>query len=141
MMTHSYPFPRLIACTNTYFLHVYRSISVARMRRYTQLAHLFHQCATSLLSRDGRIADCTVRHPGGERPFSSWYRHASYMTTKIIWHVELGKEARLQTGRGWVYLYSCSCWFVYWRNRITVLFLYRSITPAPLKVAFLYIGL
>ena len=41
------------------------------MRRYTQLAYLFHQCATSLLSRDSRIADCTVRHPGVERPFSS----------------------------------------------------------------------
>ena len=33
--------------------------------------YLFHQCATTLLSRDGRIADCTVRHPGAERPFSS----------------------------------------------------------------------
>ena len=36
------------------------------MRRYTQLAYLFHQCATSLLSRDSRVADYTV-----ERPFSS----------------------------------------------------------------------
>ena len=33
--------------------------------------YLFHQCATSLLSRDSRIADYTVRHPGVERPFSS----------------------------------------------------------------------
>ena len=33
--------------------------------------YLFHQCATSVLSRDGRIADCTVRHPGVEPPFSS----------------------------------------------------------------------
>ena len=24
-------------------------------------------------SRDSRIADCTVRHPGVERPFSSFY--------------------------------------------------------------------
>ena len=42
------------------------------MRRYTQLAYLFHQCATSLLSRDSCIADCTVRHPGVELPFSSF---------------------------------------------------------------------
>ena len=54
-----------------FILHVYRSVSFARMRRYTQLAYLFHQCPTSLLSRDGRIADCAVRHPGVQRPFSS----------------------------------------------------------------------
>ena len=36
-----------------------------------QLAYLFHQYAKSLLSTDGRIADCTVRHSGVERPFSS----------------------------------------------------------------------
>ena len=57
-----------------FLFHVYRSGSLARMRRYTQLAYLFHQCATSLLSRDSRIADCTVRHPGVERPFSSFLR-------------------------------------------------------------------
>ena len=66
--THPYPCLRLIACINSY--HIYMSVSLARIRRYTQLAYLFHQCATSLLSRDGRIADCTVRHPGVERPFS-----------------------------------------------------------------------
>ena len=38
---------------------------------YTQLAYLYHQCATSLLSRDCHIADGTVRHAGVERPFSS----------------------------------------------------------------------
>ena len=27
-----------------------------------------------LLSRDSRIADCTVRHPGVERPFSSFLK-------------------------------------------------------------------
>ena len=36
-----------------------------------QLSYLFHQYAKSFLSTDGRIADCTVRHPGVERPFSS----------------------------------------------------------------------
>ena len=73
MMTHPYPCPRLIACTHIFVLHVYRSVSLERMRRYMQLAYLFHQCAKSLLSRDSRIADCTVRHPGVERPFSSMY--------------------------------------------------------------------
>ena len=58
-------------------LHTYRSVSLARKWRYTHLAYLFHQCATSLLSRDGRIADCTVKHPGVERPFSSSVRHAN----------------------------------------------------------------
>ena len=42
-----------------FLLHVYRSVSLARMRRYMQLAYLLHQCAKSLLSRDSRIADCT----------------------------------------------------------------------------------
>ena len=69
--TYTYPYPRLVALQNTFFFHVYRSVSLARMRHYTQLAYLFHQCATSLLSRDSRIADCTVRHPGVERLFSS----------------------------------------------------------------------
>ena len=54
-----------------FLLHVYRSVSLTRLRRYMQLAYLFHQCAKSLLSRDSLIADCTVRHPGVERPFSS----------------------------------------------------------------------
>ena len=42
------------------------------MRRYMQLAYLFHKRAKSLLIRDSRIANCTVRHPGVERPFSSY---------------------------------------------------------------------
>ena len=51
-----------------------------------QLAYLFHQCVKSLLSRDSRIADCTVRHPGVSRPFSSYYAannkgNADYYTT------------------------------------------------------------
>ena len=54
-----------------FLLHVYRSVALARMRRYMQLAYLFHQYAKSLLSTDGRIVDCTVNHPGVERPFSS----------------------------------------------------------------------
>ena len=55
-----------------FLLHVYRSVFLARMLRYTQLAYLFHHCATSLFSRDSRIPDCTVRHPGVERPFSNY---------------------------------------------------------------------
>ena len=30
-----------------FLYHVYRSVSLARLRRYTQLAHLFHQCDES----------------------------------------------------------------------------------------------
>ena len=52
--------PTLDCLHRLVFLHVYRSVFLARMRRYMQLAYLFHQCAMSLLSRDGRIADCTV---------------------------------------------------------------------------------
>ena len=73
MMTHTYrPMPT-VDCLHKhiFLLHVYRSDFLARMRRYTQLTYLFHQCAASPLIRDGRIADCTVRHPGVERPFSS----------------------------------------------------------------------
>ena len=54
-----------------FLFHIYRSVSFARIRRYTQLAYLFHQCATSLLGRDSRIADCTVKHPSVEHPFSN----------------------------------------------------------------------
>ena len=67
------PMPTLDSLhTHIFLFHVYISVSLARMRRYTQLAYLFHQCATNLLSRNGRIADCTVRHPGVDRPFSSY---------------------------------------------------------------------
>ena len=54
-----------------FLLLVYRSVSLVHMRRYTQLTYLFHQWATSLLSRDGGIADCPVKYPGVERPSSS----------------------------------------------------------------------
>ena len=70
--THIHTLTPTFGCAAKQFLfHVYRSISLSRMQRYMQLAYLFHQCATSLLSRDSRIADCTVRHLGVERPFSS----------------------------------------------------------------------
>ena len=75
MMTHT-PIPMLTPdCLHKhiFLLCVYRSVFLARMQRYTQMAYLFHQYATRLLSRDGRIADCTVRHLSVERPFSSYY--------------------------------------------------------------------
>ena len=67
-MTHIHTLIPMFGCAakHIFLFHVYRSVSLSRMRRYTQLAYLFHQCATSLL-----ITDCTVRHPGVERPFSS----------------------------------------------------------------------
>ena len=78
MMTHIHtPIPiSTLHCLHRhiFFLHVNRSVSLACMRRYMQLAYLFHKYAKSLLSTDGRIADCTVRHPGVERPFSSFIR-------------------------------------------------------------------
>ena len=54
---------------HTFLSHAYRSVFLVRMQRYTQLAYSFHPCGTSL-GRDGRIADCTVRHPSVQRPFS-----------------------------------------------------------------------
>ena len=38
---------------------------------YTQLLCLLHQGGMSILSRNGRIADCTVRHSVVEHPFYS----------------------------------------------------------------------
>ena len=63
------------------------------MRCYMQLAYLFHLYAKSLLSTDGRIADCTVRHPGVERPFSSCIKISTsfdlsnYLMTPVIYGV------------------------------------------------------
>ena len=76
MVTHTYthllyPCPRLIACTNAYFPLTFTGAFHLHACGIT-CNYLFHQCATSLLSRDGRIADCTVRHPGVERLFSSF---------------------------------------------------------------------
>ena len=67
------PIPITLDCLHKliFLLHVYGSVSLTRMRRCTQLAYVFHQCATSLLSRDARIADCTLRHPCVELSFSS----------------------------------------------------------------------
>ena len=83
MMTHTpMPIPTFDCVAQHLFLfYVYRSVSLTRMRRYTQLAYLFNQYATSLLSRDSRIADCTVRHPGVERPFSSLYQFHTFTSS------------------------------------------------------------
>ena len=72
MMTLTYT---LIPMPTLDLLHKHISSRLQERFSRTQLAYLFHQCATSLLSRDGRIADCTVRHPGVERPFSSNFSH------------------------------------------------------------------
>ena len=50
-----------------------RVCPASSLSRQQLLVYLFHQYAKSLLSADGRIADCTVRHPGVERLFSSSY--------------------------------------------------------------------
>ena len=46
---------------------LHKHISPSRLQERFPCTH-----ATSLLSRDGRIADCAVRHPGVERMFSSY---------------------------------------------------------------------
>ena len=68
MMTHTYPhpYPRLVALQNNF------SFTFTGVFLLHACGVQFHLCATSLLSRDSRIADCTVRHPGVERPFSSY---------------------------------------------------------------------
>ena len=67
MMTHTHTYAHVsLRCTTPIFLSC-----LQERFSCTRMAYLFHQCATSLLSRDSRIADCTVRHPGVERPFSS----------------------------------------------------------------------
>ena len=75
MMTHIHtPIPMsTLHCLHRhiFLFNVYRSVSLALMRHYMQLAYLFHQYAKSLLSAGSPIADCTVRHLGVERPFSS----------------------------------------------------------------------
>ena len=69
---HTYIHAHAWLLAQTYFFFTFTgAFFLARLRRYTQLAYLFHQFATRVLSRDGRIADYTVRHPGVELPFSS----------------------------------------------------------------------
>ena len=74
--THTHTLAWLLTQTHTphgaFFFDTYRSVSLTCMQCYTQLAFLFHQCGTSFLSKDDRIADCTVRYPGVERPFYSF---------------------------------------------------------------------
>ena len=70
-----------------FLLHVYRSFFLSRMLRYTQLGDIFHQCASSVLSRDGRIG-CTVRHRAWRCPFSSFsniYCVGSLTVSVICW--------------------------------------------------------
>ena len=49
--------------------------------RGVYIAYLFHLCAKSLLSRESLIADCTGRHTGVERPFSSLM---CYLSTELL---------------------------------------------------------
>ena len=73
MMTDTHTLIPTLDCLHkhTFLFHAYRSVFLTRMQHYTQLAYLFHQCGANLLSGDSRIADCTMRHPGFERPLSS----------------------------------------------------------------------
>ena len=69
--THTHTHARLLAQTQFLF-YAYMSVSLHACSVTHNLAYLFHQYGTSLLSRDGRITDGTVRRPGEERPFSSF---------------------------------------------------------------------
>ena len=65
--------PGFIACTNT---HIPRggTRTLPRKLQLTRMhapAYSLHQCGMRLFSRDCRIADCTVRYPGVDHPFSS----------------------------------------------------------------------
>ena len=74
--THIHLAVHSFTLTRVFLLHACRNAKkyaiITRMQRKTQLAYLFHQCGTSLLSRDCRITDCTLRHPGAERPLSGY---------------------------------------------------------------------
>ena len=76
--THPYPCPGLIACTNIYFFFSFTGALPLHACLVARNWRPYFNCATSLLSRDSRIADCTVRHTGVERPFSS---------LKSIWNI------------------------------------------------------
>ena len=67
--THPYPCPRLIACSNTYFSFMFTGAFPLHAAALHATCVLISK---SLLSRDGRMVDCTVKHPGVERPFSSY---------------------------------------------------------------------
>ena len=128
-----------------FLLHVYRSVSLSRMRRYMQLAYLFHQRAKSLLSRDSRIADCAVRHPGVERPFSSLQFVAiknilnveSILCFKFLWLQLTFPEIRVATYCNCKTVCYCHCLFDAQKNLFsTKLFqsLYSSFTFLNLKI-------
>ena len=78
MMTHTYThlYPRFIACTDAYFSFMFTGAIPLHACGVTCNLRTYYTSMRSLLSTDGRIADCTVRHPGVERPFSSIRQHS-----------------------------------------------------------------
>ena len=58
------------------------SASITHMQHYTQLTYLFHQSVTSLLSRDGHIADCCETSGRGAPSFEFLHNmHNIFMFT------------------------------------------------------------
>ena len=53
-----------------FLFYVYMSVSLTRMQRRN--LRTYFTSVLRVLSRDGQIADCTVRQPGVEFPFSSF---------------------------------------------------------------------
>ena len=112
-----------------FLFHIYRSVSLARMRRYMQLAYLFHQCVKRFLSGDSRIADCTMRHPGVERPFSSWSFSETNIGVIFIWwpHTRIQwsmkiifQRVRVLVAYKYPYLISCTIFDMYFKTFVGV---------------------
>ena len=97
-------FHKRTSLRGAFLFHAYRGVSLTRMQRYVQIAYLFHQCGASLLSRDGRTADCTVKHPGVELSFSSY-------------HCEINAWWSRNHSRVVTYIYIQIA--VYWRGKMT----------------------
>ena len=104
------------------------------MRRYMQLAYLFHQYAKSLLSTDGRRAGCTVRHPGVGRPLSSL--HQSHLPA-------LGTSS---TNWEWTYLFRTrhsDQWHVYlqfYEIKTIDIFAITEVVDLVIRLIILYRG-
>ena len=73
MMTHTYthPYPRLIALHNTYFSFTLTGAFLLHACGVTRNWRTYFISVRRVFLVDSRIADCTVRHPGVERLFSS----------------------------------------------------------------------
>ena len=86
-MTHtctlSYPCLRLIACVNTYLFFTFTGASPLHACGVTRNWRTYFISVRQVIIVESRIADCTVKPPGVERPFSS----ISYFHCKLSHYV------------------------------------------------------